>query len=330
MFWSISNLFAFSSWSFSSYSSYRSFPQLQLQFSWYGFVIGLSTVVFFTLWRLFLIDYLETKKIKRLVSPLKLRLAAIKKKGRLAVLTEKKPEIDHALTSTQFNWLWLIVMLMAVGGARAWHLISDWPLYAQAPPITWLQTWQGGLGIWGAIIGGWLGILIWHKWQKIKLPRRVFTDAAALALPWGQGLGRLGNLINSELFGRPTLLPIGIYIPPAKRPLDWQEFEFFHPLFFYEAFFSLIFGAMLWLIWKKYRQLLPLGSYFYTGFYLLGYSTIRFSLDFLRYPQPWFGPLTLAQWVSALMVLVSLVLFSKLTISAPKISTVSIPSGDSN
>lgn len=215
------------------------------------------------------------------------------------------------LTSKQLNWAMILAAFGALAGGRLYHVLTDWPLYQDNLAAAG-QVWLGGLGIYGALAGGLAGLAVWHKYQRPPRTWSQIADAAALALPWTQALGRWGNFVNQELFGPPTNLPWGIFIDPIKRPVQWVEFDRFHPLFLYESLASLALGGFLFYIFRRFRKILPLGSYFYSGMYLFSYATIRFSLEFLRTSAAsgW-GPLTIAQWVSGLGVVIGVLLLPR-------------------
>lgn len=190
----------------------------------------------------------------------------------------------------------LLVFIFSIAGARLYHLITDWQLYIHASPLELVAVWNGGLGLFGGLLGGFLGYLIWKWWQKPNWSTLQFFDAVGLALPWSQALGRQGNYFNQELFGPPTLFPWGIFIDPDKRPLEYASATHFHPLFLYEALGSLILGSILVLILKKNQKV---GSGIFIGVYLIGYGILRFFLEYLRLESALgaFG-LTIAQIVS--------------------------------
>ena len=126
---------------------------------------------------------------------------------------------------------------------------------------------------------------------------KLWIDLAALGLPLGQAIGRLGNWVNQELYGLPTTLPWGIYIAPENRVSGFEAYSHFHPLFAYEAAWMLL--TYIFFYGYLYRQKkIQLGTGMYALGYLASYAVIRFSLDFLRI-NPWsVGILTVAQWIS--------------------------------
>ena len=191
----------------------------------------------------------------------------------------------------------------AIIGARMYHVI-DWWSYYQQHLIKIPAIWEGGLGIYGALIGGILALLVRKIFKKQNFKTVICElDVLASALPLIQAVGRVGNYANHELFGFPTTFPWAIYIPLPLRPPAYVGYSYFHPLFLYESLLCLgLFILLNLLIAKKLHP----GSYF--GIYLIGYSVIRFFLEFWRI-DPWqIGVLTVAQWVSILALLSGLVL----------------------
>ena len=175
-------------------------------------------------------------------------------------------------------------------GARLYHVVDYWWYYSQHLNEV-LFLWQGGLGIWGAIAGGMIGVVFACRNQWKQLP--VYLDATAAALPLGQAIGRWGNWINHELYGRPTTLPWGWYIPSELRPAGMTTVGYYHPLFLYESLLSLGLFCFLW--WFGQRRL---GKMSILGAYLVGYGFIRFLLEPLRI-APWsFGGIPVAQMMS--------------------------------
>lgn len=166
-----------------------------------------------------------------------------------------------------------------------YHLATDWYLYAGEPVWRALATWNGGLGIYGGIVGGAIGVIVWKHFFVKQVSWWKLLDAIAIALPVGQAIGRIGNFLNQELFGLPTTLPWGIFIEPAFRPDAFASSTHFHPLFFYEALPNAILGLGLFALWRWQRTqkdipFLGLGTGLYVGMYAIWYGIVRFSLDF--------------------------------------------------
>jgi phosphatidylglycerol:prolipoprotein diacylglycerol transferase len=151
--------------------------------------------------------------------------------------------------------------------------------------------WNGGLGIIGGLIGGMLGLFIFARARR--LPFKDMLGAVAVVIPVGQVIGRLGNLFNHELYGPPTDLPWGQFIPEQFRKSGFEASEYFHPLFLYEALANLVLFTILWNLWQRGWRGLKL-----VWVYLGGYGVIRFSLDFLRIDgNTGVGGLSYTQWL---------------------------------
>lgn len=187
---------------------------------------------------------------------------------------------QHQLAEKRVEQLAVVGIISGLLGARLWHVATDFQLYTE----NWaeiLQIWHGGLSIIGAIFGGLLGVW-WFSHSKYGEHKVLlhFLDLVPFGLPFAQAIGRLGNYVNQELYGQPTDLPWRLYIPPEFRVSGFEQFEYFHPLFAYEAIVMLGFGSALW--WWDRKKKLRVGAGQIFLLYLLCYSSIRFLLDFLR------------------------------------------------
>ncbi len=131
--------------------------------------------------------------------------------------------------------------------------------------------WDGGLGIWGGIVGGVLvGLWVVHR-RLSKDQRRWFMDIVGPALLVSQAIGRIGNYFNQELFGKPSSLPWALRISPAHRPPGYAHFATFEPTFLYEFVWDLgLAGFLMWL-WTK-RVVRAPGLF---ALYVAGYSGFR-------------------------------------------------------
>ncbi|MDD4996390.1 MAG: prolipoprotein diacylglyceryl transferase [Patescibacteria group bacterium] len=211
----------------------------------------------------------------------------------------------------------LIFYLIIAGfiGARLYHVFSELPYYFKNP-LDVFKVWNGGLGIYGAIIAGLL--ILFFSAKKYKIKFFVLADLFVPALALGQAIGRWGNYFNQEVFGRPTDLPWGIFIEAANRPFEFFSEQYFHPTFLYESIWNFLIFFVLILMIKSnfYRNFF--GENFYGGrtskenrsgvifgFYLMFYSFGRFWLEFIRIDsQPMLLGLRLAQVISILMFIV--------------------------
>jgi phosphatidylglycerol:prolipoprotein diacylglycerol transferase len=163
-------------------------------------------------------------------------------------------------------------------GARVYHVLTDYHLYADDPFPGVLEVWNGGLGIYGAVAGGFLGVLLFSWYRGISALD--FADAAAPGLVLAQAIGRWGNYFNQELFGRPSDLPWAIRIDPENRPVQFADVSSFHPTFLYEALWDvLVCLALLWIA-RRFSERLKAGDLFLI--YVSLYSVGRFLVETLR------------------------------------------------
>ena len=137
-------------------------------------------------------------------------------------------------------------------------------------------VWDGGLGIWGGIAFG-AAAGIWRV-RRAGANAGAFADAVAPALLVAQAIGRIGNYFNKELFGGPTSLPWGLYIPPGSRPAGYLSFTTFQPTFLYELIFDLALAAGL--VWLGHHRAIKVPGLF--ALYVTGYSAFRIFEESLR------------------------------------------------
>src|SRR5256886_11774275 len=156
---------------------------------------------------------------------------------------------------------WDLVLRVAVWGvaggivgARAYNDITSWN---EVPHKWWgpFAVWQGGLGVWGGIL---LGCLV-GSWivRRSGGSVRLMLDAAAPGLLLAQGIGRIGNWWNQELFGKPTKLPWGLKIDAAHRPPGHLDDATFHPTFLYQLDYNLAGVGLLLLAGRLFRYQPP-------------------------------------------------------------------------
>ncbi len=163
-------------------------------------------------------------------------------------------------------------------GARAYHVATDYDLYAEDPFPGVFEVWIGGLGIYGAVAGGFLGVLLFGWYRGIS--PLAFADAAAPGLVLAQAVGRWGNYFNQELFGRPSNLPWAIRIAPENRPVGYADAEAFHPTFLYESIWDVLVCLILLWVARRFADRLKNGDVFLL--YVSLYSVGRFFVEALR------------------------------------------------
>jgi prolipoprotein diacylglyceryl transferase len=163
-------------------------------------------------------------------------------------------------------------------GGRLYHVVTDWELYfgEGQNPVTALYIWRGGLGVWGAIAMGALGVVIGARLRGIRL--LPLLDAMAPGVLVAQALGRWGNWFNQELYGRATDVPWALEIDPAYRPADHLAQPTYHPTFLYESLWCL--AAFALVVWLDRR--LQLGHGRVLALYVMAYTAGRGWIETLR------------------------------------------------
>lgn len=220
-------------------------------------------------------------------------LAALAVAAREALLRKKDPDFLW----DAFPW----VLVSGVLGARIWHILTP-PESMVRHGITTryylthleeaVAIWKGGLGIYGAVIGGAAALLVYSHLKGRNF--WIWADILAPGVALAQAIGRWGNYFNQEVYGLPTRLPWAIYIEPAYRVQGFQEQAYYHPLFLYESLWSLLnMGVLLWLSRKKRDQIRP-GNIFLL--YILIYGVGRFGLEFLRLDVSTARGVNINQW----------------------------------
>ena len=223
--------------------------------------------------------------------------------------------IAAAVVVTGMRWTrrggdWDLIFRLAVWGvaagivgARLYHVITNWN---ELPDEWWgaFAIWRGGLGVWGGIGLGFVVAAIVAKRSGADVAR--LADCVAPGLLIAQGIGRFGNWWNQELFGKPTDLPWGLEISPENRPIDYVEFDTFHPTFLYEAFWC--FGAALLLFAiERFFRIRPGGLF---ALYVLIYSVGRIWIEMLRVdPSHEFGGVRLNVFVAGVAIVLSAAFF---------------------
>jgi prolipoprotein diacylglyceryl transferase len=147
----------------------------------------------------------------------------------------------------------LLAVPLGIVVARIYHVLTHPGDYFARGDDLWnvFAIWDGGNAIYGALIGGAVGILVACRRAGIRFLS--FADALAPGLLVAQGVGRLGNWFNHELFGLPTTLPWGLQIEASnpKFPPGLPAGTLFHPLFLYELCWDLLGAVVLLLLDRR-------------------------------------------------------------------------------
>lgn len=181
--------------------------------------------------------------------------------------------------------LW--VTPFAIICARLYYCIFSWDQYAR-DPLSILYIWQGGLAIYGGVLGAAVGVAVFCKVKKIKLP--ALLDLVCLGFLIGQCLGRWGNFFNREAFGRETesFLRMGLFSTVTGTT------TYHHPTFLYESVWNLVGFLLLHFLSRKrtYDGQIALG---YVAWYGLG----RALIEGLRTDSLYLGTFRVSQLLAA-------------------------------
>ena len=207
-------------------------------------------------------------------------------------------------------------------GARLLHVIDFWSDVYQHDPVRALYVWQGGVTIYGAILGGFVGgalyIMVRNSGWYLELWARYFrflgeakaaplpgighlADIAAPAMLISQAIGRVGDIINGEHFANASDLPWAVTYSHPDSPAFLAGRPAAHPAVAYELLMDLMILAIIWPLRKRLR---PQGMFF--ALYLASYSFGRFFLSFLREEFKEYGGLNEAQIIALVVMAVTI------------------------
>lgn len=197
-----------------------------------------------------------------------------------------------------------MIVYAAVGvfaGGRLGYVLFYNLSYYLENPLKIFAVWEGGMSFHGGLIGTIIALVLFARRQGITI--LTIADLAAGVTPVGLGLGRIGNFINGELYGRPTDVDWCMVFPaggPACR----------HPSQLYE---SLLEGLLLFtVLWLLTRRLPPPGTIF--GAFLVGYGLCRIVVEFFREPDAQigflFGSISMGQLLSLPMIVAGTVILA--------------------
>ncbi len=234
-----------------------------------------------------------------------LLICAIVVSASIAYLEVKRRNEDVRHIADLLVW----ILIVGIIGARLYHIMSspfgasrnfnyyfieqpfsNFTIFGIAIPFpTALFIWEGGVGLFGGILGGILAVILYTRRHHLNTWR--WLDITALALLLGQTIGRWGNFFNQELYGTATTLPWGITITNVNQritPYDdltvYPLETLFHPVFLYESIWTLIGFIILLIISRQSPRWLRDGDIF--AAYLIFYSLGRLFTEALR-PDAW-------------------------------------------
>lgn len=218
------------------------------------------------------------------------------------MLAKRRLHLFPAIKVTDVDNLLTWAVLGVILGGRLGYVVFYKPMYYLANPLEALAIWEGGMSFHGGFLGVLLTCYLYARakgWKFFDL-----MDFVAPAVPIGLALGRLGNFINGELWGRPTDGPWGVVFPQAGDLIAR------HPSQLYQmGLEGLALFVGLWWFASKPRARAAVSAWF-----LMGYGASRFVVEFAREPDRFMGPLqfglTMGQWLSLPMVIAGLALLA--------------------
>jgi phosphatidylglycerol:prolipoprotein diacylglycerol transferase len=178
-------------------------------------------------------------------------------------------------------------MMGVIVGGRVWYMLFYVEInWIWTDPLALFKVWDGGMSFHGGLLGvlaaGWW----WSRRQRLHFFDTV--DFVAPLVPIGLGLGRLGNFINGELWGKPSDVSWAMIFPHAPDRLPRHPSQLYEMLLEGVAMF-----LVLWLVSLK-----PRPRYLVSGLFALLYGCFRFAVEFVRVPDAQLGYLFGTQWVT--------------------------------
>jgi phosphatidylglycerol:prolipoprotein diacylglycerol transferase len=203
-------------------------------------------------------------------------------------------ELEADFVETLYSYLIVGLLL----GARLGYVIFYNAAYYLDNPLEIFSIWQGGMSFHGGFIGVLLGGLLFCK--RYRVDYWLIADLVVVTVPIGLGLGRLGNFINGELYGRVTNVPWAMIFPGESLPR--------HPSQLYEF---LLEGVVLFIILWSMKGKVKSGQLI--ALFLVFYGIFRIVAEFFREPDPQIGyimgVITMGQILSCLMVVAGTILY---------------------
>ncbi len=236
--------------------------------------------------------------------------AAVVLVGRWAPMRGVDPDAIYSIA------IWAIIG--GVVGARVVHVVDNWgPIYSQNPGQIF-AIYSGGIGLWGGILGGFLGGAAYAMYAKF--PVGVIADLTAPVMLFSQSIGRIGDFINGEHCANATDLSIGFLWTNAQTvaavckdggPVISSEGvvaglnSAVQPVIAYEVIWNML---ALIVVWKLIGRLKPDGMLF--ALYLALYSVGRFGVTFLREDRVWGLGMQEAHYIALLVLLITIPLLA--------------------
>ena len=217
----------------------------------------------------------------------------------------------------------LIVVPLAVLGARLYYVAFAWDFYSGGPLWKIFAVWEGGLAIYGAVIGGLIGVFIYTRFNR-KIRFMELLDILSPSLILGQAIGRWGNFVNQEAYGTVINDPSWQWFPAAV--FIQNDLQFHMATFFYESMWNFIVFIVLVVYFKAAKKRVN-GNVFWL--YLLLYGIGRVVIEGLRTDSLMLGTLRISQILSGVLIVAALAMLIANAIRRRKREEVTVELDDS-
>ena len=187
------------------------------------------------------------------------------------------------LSDDQLDKLFIYMLVSSVVGARLGHCLFYEPSYYLSHPVDIFKVWEGGLASHGGAIGILIGLFIYSK--QIKKPFLWIMDRIVVPTAIGGALIRMGNLMNSEIYGEPTTLPWGFKVVrdyPIGMPIE--NIPACHPTQIYEALFCVLVFVYLMYAYHKQNMAVKRPGFMFGVFLIVVFGS-RILIEFIKNPQ---------------------------------------------
>ncbi len=192
----------------------------------------------------------------------------------------------------------LLTIPLGVIGARVYYVIFAWEMFS-GNPLSVLYIWQGGLAIYGGVIGGVLAVLLF-SWRRKMNPLRLI-DMIVPTLALAQSIGRWGNYFNMEAYGAVITNPAWQFFPAGVLIPEGDGYVWHMATFFYESMWNLLVFCVLWFIVRRRKRRHGVVALWYA----LLYGTGRFFIEGLRTDSLMSGTLRVSQLLSLILAVSS-------------------------
>ena len=218
----------------------------------------------------------------------------------LAKRDEKRLGLPKDIATDAFFY----IVPAGVIGARVYYVVFKWHVFRENP-IEMLYIWQGGLAIYGALIGGFLGLVLYVRRNTGLLPRLLDIYAPCLAI--SQAIGRWGNYFNQEAYGYAVINPSHQFFPMAVKIVTGISAQWHYATFFYEFLWNSAVFVLLSVIKKRLSRT---GDLFIC--YIMCYGFGRAIIEGMRSDSLMAisGRIRVSQWLSAALFVAAILYFS--------------------